>query len=843
MRPVPATFLLIPPLLAAAAGLSVLSGSGRASAATPTPAIRPVATPTPTGEEIERALRARQEGENKNLLQRAGEAVQGALAGAAATVVQQIFRIAIPAETLASFLDELIGRQARESARDVSQLPGWVQSVVSYATLDLTGRPVLEERARQGLTLAVLLLVPAFLLRLLIHHWNRLVGEPDDPIRVAADWVGAVLLAMAAGPLVQLAAGLGLSIGAQMGLKSPAEASRDIAEAMVRRFLTSPLMAFNPLGFLDVLAQIGAVLVAITLMGILAYGVMAWGVGVQLLAYLGPPVAVLSAVPPMRWARGLWLRALVLIALLPAVMSMAMTAVSEAGIRTMAGTWSGLMGGFSSLFWALGALTLTSTLTGLLGRVTLEGGIQAVSGTVRAVAQVTGLAVAVAGGAAAAAAGAAGAAGGAGAAGAGTAGISPLQAAAALAHLSGHRGLGGALSTLAVGQSLAAREEALRQRLLGPPDWREAFPELAAGEQGEVLRRGAAAAGALGVSPPTVRAFLEQVGRWAQGRGLPPLSPAEALRRDPEGVVRAAAAWAARGSPPLADLPSADRAALLAPLARIPGMEGLTESDTAATLEAMARLSGWTLPPAARHRLAAVLEAAGMRPLDLQGPLGLVAALPAWIPRPTPAELMIRFPERMPEAIRIWQERPDLPLSEWPAARLADLLEALGAPELRTLAGALRAYLPPGRLDPTAGDFLEEAELLLDHLRAHGLPVSPGAFLQEAAGSEAFRWEALRGLLGFRDPEDVWAAAFEGLRPEGIEAAAWEMRPLLQSLGGTPHQALWDYYRRWQEENGGVRAFGEWLAVLRPFLEDPAEWPNVLEQARTRWPLRGRRLG
>jgi len=56
------------------------------------------------------------------------------------------------------------------------------------------------------------------------------------------------------------------------------------------------------------------------------------------------------------------------------------------------------------------------------------------------------------------------------------------------------------------------------------------------------------------------------------------------------------------------------------------------------------------------------------------------------------------FPDLPPEAAA--QAAAGLPGLEEAAARLADLLEALGAPELRTLAGAPRADLAPRRAGP-----------------------------------------------------------------------------------------------------------------------------------------------
>ena len=147
--------------------------------------------------------------------------------------------------------------------------------------------------------------------------------------------------------------------------------------------------------------------------------IFAFGVAqstLYVLAVLGPSFAVASVIPEMRWLRSLWIKGVVLVAILPIMAG----GIFKAGI--LASTYlsvsggAGVMSGMIRILWMFGAAGLLLTATGILGRVTLGSAGEALGkmwdvakGIVGTVALVGG---AVATGGIAAAGGGAAAAGG-----------------------------------------------------------------------------------------------------------------------------------------------------------------------------------------------------------------------------------------------------------------------------------------------------------------------------------------------------------------------------------------------------------------------------------------------
>jgi len=120
----------------------------------------------------------------------------------------------------------------------------------------------------------------------------------------------------------------------------------------------------------------GIVAIALGLGALLALAAMIFAFGVAqstlyVLAVLGPSFAVASVVPEMRWLRSLWIKGVVLVAIMPVMAG----GVFKAGI--LASTYLGvsggvgLMSGMIRILWMFGAAGLLLTATGILGRITL----------------------------------------------------------------------------------------------------------------------------------------------------------------------------------------------------------------------------------------------------------------------------------------------------------------------------------------------------------------------------------------------------------------------------------------------------------------------------------------
>jgi len=181
------------------------------------------------------------------------------------------------------------------------------------------------------------------------------------------------------------------------------------------------------------------------------------------LAVLGPAISVGAVIPQMRWLRSLWLKAVVLISLLPLIAgAIFKAAVSVAGAISQGGMVLSLV----RLLWLFGATGALLSLSGILAKMTLSASGEAakkIFGVAKglvataALAAATGGIGAAAGGAVAAGGGAA-AGTGATATGAAMSGSAATAASTEMAHLAKAQGfnkLGTALD--AVGAHKQAR--------------------------------------------------------------------------------------------------------------------------------------------------------------------------------------------------------------------------------------------------------------------------------------------------------------------------------------------------------------------------------------------------
>jgi hypothetical protein len=199
-----------------------------------------------------------------------------------------------------------------------------------------------------------------------------------------------------------------------------------------------------------------------------------------ILAVLAPPLAIASVLPQATWLRSLWMKAVILIALLPIVAG----GVFKAGLA--ASTWLGQQGILSAILrvvWLWGATGLLLSLAGILGKMTISTTADAFGGMIKAAQQIISIGALAASGVGAAGAGAVGAAGAISSAGAGgavatTGGLTGAEA--AMGHLNaaqqltqqagnleamGLRAPAAYNRSLAHGHELAARQAELGERM------------------------------------------------------------------------------------------------------------------------------------------------------------------------------------------------------------------------------------------------------------------------------------------------------------------------------------------------------------------------------------------
>jgi hypothetical protein len=292
--------------------------------------------------------------------------------------------------------------------------------------------------AQSSLSVAAALAPALFLLRLALYHWGRLLGEEDSGLRVVGDWVTAGVLAVVAGPFLDLIVRLGWwMVGKVIG-----ETSALAMDFVTTTTATSVILGLTNLTFLGSLLSICLAVGSLLAIGGMLFAFASANAVLFILAVLAPPLAIASVLPQATWLRSLWLKAVVLIALLPVVAG----GVFKAGLA--ASTWLGTQGLLSAIIrvvWLWGATGLLLALAGILGKMTISTTTDAFKQMIQAAQQVISIGALAASGVGAAGAGAVGAA----ASSAGTTGTA--------ASASGLSGGEAALSHLNAAQQLTQR--------------------------------------------------------------------------------------------------------------------------------------------------------------------------------------------------------------------------------------------------------------------------------------------------------------------------------------------------------------------------------------------------
>ena len=340
-------------------------------------------------------------------------------------MISQIFHhLVFPAETISEALTGIFNKAAEKETRQMSEeVARWTG--VMGEIIQAPSQGDYNRVAQSSLPVAAALAPALFLLRLALYHWGRLLGDDDAGLRVVGDWVTAGALAIVAGPFLDLV----IRLGWWMVGKVVGETGLLAMEFVKSTTATSAVLGLNNLTFLGGLISIGLSLGSILAIAGMLFAFASSNAVLFILAVLAPPVAIASVLPQVRWLRSLWIKAVLLIALLPVVAG----GVFKAGLSaSYMFDKQGLLSAVIRVIWLFGATGLLLSLAGILSKMTLTASVDAIGGMVKAAKQIVSIGALAASGVGAAAGA------GAGAAGAGAAGASSSA--------SGMAGAGGALS-------------------------------------------------------------------------------------------------------------------------------------------------------------------------------------------------------------------------------------------------------------------------------------------------------------------------------------------------------------------------------------------------------------
>jgi len=391
------------------------------------------------------------------------------------STISQIFNhLVFPAETiseaLAGIFDKAADKEVRAMSEEVARWTSVIGEIVQapsqgdYSTV-----------AQSSLPVAAALAPALFLLRLALYHWGRLLGDDDSGLCGVGDWVTAGVLAIASGPFLDLIVRLGWwMVGKVIG-----ETGALAVSFVENTTATSILLGLANQTFLGSLLNIGLSIGSLLAIGGMLFAFASANAVLFILAVLAPPLAIASVLPQATWLRFLWMKAVVLIALLPIVAG----GVFKAGMA--ASTWMGQQGMLSAILrviWLWGATGLLLSLAGILGKMTISTTADAFGGMIKAAQQIVSIGMLAASGVGAAGAGAVSAAGatgaGASATSAATSGLTGAEA--AMGHLNaaqqltqqagnleamGLRAPAAYNRSLAHGHELAARQAELGERM------------------------------------------------------------------------------------------------------------------------------------------------------------------------------------------------------------------------------------------------------------------------------------------------------------------------------------------------------------------------------------------
>ncbi|MFZ5902763.1 MAG: hypothetical protein ACOYZ8_04345, partial [Chloroflexota bacterium] len=300
--------------------------------------------------------------------------------GGGTSITEIFYHLVFPAETISEALASIFNKAVETEINAMSEEVARWTSVIGEI-IQAPSQGDYSKVAQSSLPVAAALAPALFLLRLALYHWGRLLGNDDTGLRVVGDWVTAGALAVAAGPLLDLIVQLGWwMVGKVIG-----ETAALAVEFVQSTTATSATLGLVNLTFLGSLISIALALGSLVAIGGMLFAFASANAVLFILAVLGPPLAIASALPQVTWLRSLWLKAVIVIALLPVVAG----GVFKAGLAASSFfSGQGLLSAVIRVIWLWGATGLLISIAGILGKMTITTTADAVGKLFEAVKQV-----------------------------------------------------------------------------------------------------------------------------------------------------------------------------------------------------------------------------------------------------------------------------------------------------------------------------------------------------------------------------------------------------------------------------------------------------------------------
>ena len=321
--------------------------------------------------------------------------------GSVVNSISQIFHhLVFPAETISQALTKVFNKAAQKEATAMDkEVARWTQVIGEIVQAPSQGD--YSKVAQSSLPVAAALAPALFLLRLALYHWGRLLGDDDSGMRVVGDWVTAGVLAVVSGPFLDLVVRLGWwMVGRVIG-----ETGGLAMNFVKATTATSVVLGLSNLTFLGGLISIGLSIGSLVAIGGMLFAFASANAVLFILAVLAPPLAIASVLPQATWLRSLWMKAVILIALLPIVAGGVFKAGLAAGYLF---NKPGLLSALIHVIWLWGATGILLSLAGILGKMTISTTADAFGQMVKAVQQIISIGALAASGVGAAGAGAVG---------------------------------------------------------------------------------------------------------------------------------------------------------------------------------------------------------------------------------------------------------------------------------------------------------------------------------------------------------------------------------------------------------------------------------------------------